>query len=147
MKEREDPTLLRFTVSAGLGRAMPIVTVALQPEGANLSIDAIVDSGASLSVLHSDFAGVLGIPDVTKGQAIRVIGTGESFYYGFAIDVFLRYPKPFQLGPALLYFSSTHSLKGVLCLGHEHLQAFHRVVFDFQRRRFWTSPTRSPTRA
>ena len=57
------------------GQQFPIIDVTLRHKSKQLTVKALVDSGASFSVFHQEIASYLGIP-IEKGKKIYLTGIG-----------------------------------------------------------------------
>lgn len=111
---------------------MPFVPITLfRNEHTTLPIFALLDSGADRTIMPSDFAEQLGIPDFKSGRIEPTIGVGQQL-----VDVFYHADVLIQLGgdsrklPVEIGFiESTQNRRVIPLLGRTFFQHFKSVTF------------------
>lgn len=106
------------------------------PTGASFQVDAIVDTGAWISVFDKALAPLLGIPDVRKGTRVRVTpATGKKGYgYVFQYDVVvLRQSLKIPIVFVPTWQPGTPNLLGM----HGFLDQFGTVAVEHRAKAFY----------
>lgn len=128
------------------GPSSPIVSVTLdRGESRTSTFSGLLDSGASFTIVHADWARALGIADITTGTSQRFEGLGSGIGWGFAVNVNVwvgqtALPLQYIAGnPPLVYFMTSFTWKSTMLVGTPHLAGWKRVAFDAAGQRSWTT--------
>ena len=114
------------------GTFQPVIPITLHRGGVSTTTDALVDSGATASIFHCDYAEDLGIDDLESGEQMPFHGIKGDPLIAYAHEVSIEVGGN-QLGTIQLAFSDELSPESLNILGQRDFFALFPIKFTFSK--------------